>query len=207
MGIQDRDYYREHHRRQRESERMAGVQRLARAKSGRSGLLALLVWVGLVGVLYSAASAWLQPPKATLVVAPSGRTVVELRRARDGHYSVDGFVNGAPVRFMVDTGASITSLPRDLAKKAGVGRCVDQTFLTAAGAETGCVGRAASIEFAGLRFVDFEVAVMPRMQGTALLGMNMLSTMHMEQRGQVLRLAPADTSQGGFWRRVQRPMP
>jgi aspartyl protease family protein len=37
-----------------------------------------------------------------------------------GHFSATGTVNGLPVRFMVDTGASLVSLPSSVARQAGV---------------------------------------------------------------------------------------
>lgn len=52
------------------------------------------------------------------------QTVVEgritLPRAPDGHYYLDAQVNGAPVRFVVDTGASQVVLSREDAARAGI---------------------------------------------------------------------------------------
>lgn len=50
--------------------------------------------------------------------SPGGRVV--LTADGRGHFSATGMVNGLPVRFMVDTGASLVSLPRSVARKAGV---------------------------------------------------------------------------------------
>ena len=38
----------------------------------------------------------------------------------DGHYRVDGLVNGASVQFLIDTGASIVLLTPDDARRAGI---------------------------------------------------------------------------------------
>ena len=46
--------------------------------------------------------------------------VVELRRERDGHFHATLEVNGAPVRFIVDTGASDIVLARRDAERAGI---------------------------------------------------------------------------------------
>jgi aspartyl protease family protein len=45
---------------------------------------------------------------------------IELPRAKDGHYYVTLDINGAPVRFVVDTGASSMVLTRSAAEKAGL---------------------------------------------------------------------------------------
>lgn len=52
------------------------------------------------------------------VMASEGR--IALPRAQDGHYYVTLEVNGQPIRFMVDTGASGTVLTRADAEKAGL---------------------------------------------------------------------------------------
>ena len=58
----------------------------------------------------------LNPDQAA--VASDG--TVALRRAADGHFYANAEVNGTPVRFMVDTGASNLVLSRRDAGKAGI---------------------------------------------------------------------------------------
>ncbi|MGQ9686606.1 MAG: retropepsin-like aspartic protease family protein [Thiobacillaceae bacterium] len=55
---------------------------------------------------------------ADAATAPDGRVV--LTADGRGHFSATGTVNGLPVRFMVDTGASLVSLPSSIARQAGV---------------------------------------------------------------------------------------
>ena len=52
------------------------------------------------------------------VDARAGR--IALPQAADGHYYVTAEVNGAPIRFVVDTGATGLVLSRDDARKAGI---------------------------------------------------------------------------------------
>lgn len=72
-----------------------------------------LIVVGFAGALASALS-----PASVMhqTAASSG----ELWRAADGLFYVDALVNGAPVRFLVDTGASTIVLTRADARRAGV---------------------------------------------------------------------------------------
>ena len=44
----------------------------------------------------------------------------ELVRSPDGHFYADATVNGAQVRFMIDTGASFVALTREDAQRAGI---------------------------------------------------------------------------------------
>ena len=45
---------------------------------------------------------------------------IELRRQDDGHYWIMVDINGKPVRFMVDSGATVTAINATTAKEAGV---------------------------------------------------------------------------------------
>ncbi len=61
------------------------------------------------------------PPALTVLRPPSNRTLV-YRADRRGHFSLTATVNGAPTRFVVDTGASLVALTLDDARAAGIGR-------------------------------------------------------------------------------------
>ena len=47
-------------------------------------------------------------------------TTLRLKRAEDGHYWVRASINGTPIRFMVDSGATTTTLSPAAAKSAGL---------------------------------------------------------------------------------------
>ena len=53
-----------------------------------------------------------------VVMVEAGR--IEIPRADDGHYYLSATVNGAPLRFVVDTGATEIVLSRDDARAAGI---------------------------------------------------------------------------------------
>jgi aspartyl protease family protein len=61
------------------------------------------------------------PPALTVLRPSSNRTLV-YRADRRGHFSLTATVNGAPTRFVVDTGASLVALTLDDARAAGIGR-------------------------------------------------------------------------------------
>ena len=52
--------------------------------------------------------------------SPSGSADVVIARSGDRHYYADATVNGAPVRFMIDTGASETALTEADARNIGI---------------------------------------------------------------------------------------
>lgn len=118
--------------------------------------------------------------------------VLELHRQANGGFYVDGAVNQVPANYQIDTGASMTSIPQDIASRAGIYECKPQTFETANGAVSGCVATARELVFGNFRFQGFQVAVMPNMKGV-LLGMNVLRHLRMENSGDLMRLSTGDS--------------
>jgi aspartyl protease family protein len=102
---------------------------------------------------------------------------IELRRARDGHFHAELEVNGEPVRFMVDTGASDIVLSLRDAERVGL----DAGSLVFAGralTANGPVGTAA-VRLGTVRFGDFTDTRVPASVSdgpldTSLLGMSYL---------------------------------
>jgi len=113
---------------------------------------------------------------------------LDLYRERNGNYLVSGSVSGYPVNFMVDTGASITSISSQTASVAGINGCRSAKFNTANGEVVACVATAPAITFGRFQLSNVDVAIMPNMTG-ALLGMNVLSQFKMEQRGSMMRIS------------------
>ena len=107
----------------------------------------------------------------------SGRTLV-LQADYHGQFVAHVGVNGAVIRALVDTGASLVALSAEDAVKAGVTvRSSDRRvrFTTANGVVEAPVVRLAAVELGGIVVRDVEAAVMPKgaMEGT-LLGMSFL---------------------------------
>ena len=87
-------------------------------------------WLLVGGIGYLAFNAFVSPKVA---VATSGSGTVVIERSHDQHFYVEGAINGYPVTFMVDTGATVVSVSEDLARKIGLGPGVPAIFDTAAG--------------------------------------------------------------------------
>ncbi|MFM9978925.1 MAG: TIGR02281 family clan AA aspartic protease [Sphingomonadaceae bacterium] len=80
-----------------------------------SGVFVLFLFRGEVGVVWDRAVAELGGTSAKAV----GNTY-RIPKSDDGHFWVRARVNGTPVRFMVDTGASVTALSDVSARAANV---------------------------------------------------------------------------------------
>lgn len=122
-------------------------------------------------------------------LAVAGGGFMELRQGVGGHYVVDGTVAGTPVRFMLDTGATITAVSADFAQRARLYSCRPTTSNTANGTTSACLARVAELSFGHFRMTDVDVLILPQMSGEALLGMNVLRHFGIEQRGGAMRIS------------------
>ena len=88
--------------------------------AGRGGqvLRQLLLWVVIFAGATLAADWYLHGTAPQQQVLDGGR--IEIPLGRDGHFHLTAEVNGQPVRFMVDTGASSIALGPEDARRIGL---------------------------------------------------------------------------------------
>ena len=105
---------------------------------------------------------------------------ITIRRQDDGHYWLQLDVNGKPVRFMIDSGATTTAVNADTARETGIE--VDTTgypvFLnTANGRVTAQRGVVQSLMIGSQEIGQHNVVVSESFGDTNVLGMNFLDSM------------------------------
>jgi aspartyl protease family protein len=98
--------------------------------------------------------------------------------AIDGHFWVVGRLNGERVRFLVDSGATMTTVDRDTALKAGVAVSPerDQFVRTGNGIIRVSSGRAARLRIGGIERQDVGLQIADN-DDLNVLGMNFLSSL------------------------------
>lgn len=95
-----------------------------------------------------------------------------------GHFFIDAMVNGVPVRFMVDTGATLVALTPDDALAAGIAHSslrFSETVDTANGAAKVARTSLREIRLGQLSVEEVPAVVMERPMPVSLLGMSFLS--------------------------------
>jgi aspartyl protease family protein len=116
---------------------------------------------------------------------------VVLKRNRFGHYVTSGTVNGQPVEFLLDTGASDVAIPAQLANRLGLKRGNPVQYQTANGNVTAYRTTIDSVSIGPMVVNNVPASINPGMQDMEiLLGMSVLKHIEFTQRGDTLILRP-----------------
>ncbi len=141
-----------------------------------------LTLAGVQVSLFSAtpeATALTARPDSLDPMSESGATAgpLQIKRAESGLFYVNGAVNDVPVRFAVDTGATVVVLNAADAKRIGLAARQDSgtRIRTAAGYSRMQWQRGLKLSVEGKSLGKIDIAVMPDGPETSLLGLNALS--------------------------------
>lgn len=116
-----------------------------------------------------------------------GSKTITLQRNRAGHYLTSGTINGQPVEFMLDTGASDVSIPGNIAKRIGLKRGSPRFYETANGTIKAYSTMLDRVGIGELELRQIRGSINPHMGGeTILLGMSVLKQLEFTQRGDTL---------------------
>ncbi|APE30494.1 peptidase aspartic, CHP02281 [Halomonas aestuarii] len=162
----------------------------------RAGLgMMLLFWV-----LFLGGGAWWfhgyleaqRNPNAHLASVTGAQGPVVLERNRSGHFVATGRINGQPVEFLLDTGATYVAVSAELAERLGLERAGSAWFNTANGRVKGALTTLDEVSLGGYEARDVRGSISPGLTGeAALLGMSFLGRFDIEIRGEQMMLRPA----------------
>lgn len=127
------------------------------------------------------------PDVKTYVVGD--RKEVVLERNKYGHYVANGAINGQPVVFLVDTGASDVAIPEAVANRLGLEKGYAMQAQTANGITTAYSTRLDSVSLGDITLTDIRGSILSN-AGTdeILLGMAFLKHLELSQKGNELRI-------------------
>lgn len=167
---------------------LVGSAFFGRGVGARRGFGLVLIWIAIFGGiawLYSARKeigrriAGDPPPiyDTARTKPTSDGDKVSIAQSPDGHYWVSGTINGHAVRFLVDSGATVTALSGQTARDAGLNieSGPGVTMRTANGTTTAYRARVGSLAVGPVSLGDFPVVVSDSFGDMNVLGMNFLS--------------------------------
>ncbi|WP_283189732.1 TIGR02281 family clan AA aspartic protease [Pseudomonas sp. PMCC200344] len=127
----------------------------------------------------------------TVVSSEQGEGFIEVKLASNtqGHFVASGQINGQPVDFMLDTGATDVSIPAEMAERLKLEKGFGVTLSTANGRTQGYRTRIDRLQLGDIVLRDVRALVVPGLDGKqVLLGMSALNKLEFTQRGGTMLL-------------------
>jgi len=129
-------------------------------------------------------------PNADPVVRSDGAggSEVVLERNAQGHYVASGRINGLPVVFLLDTGATDVAIPEALADRLRLQRHSGGISQTANGPVAVWLTRLDEVSLGSIKLNDIRASILPSMPAGSpvLLGMSFLKKLEFTQRDRQL---------------------
>ncbi|MFT4825212.1 MAG: aspartyl protease family protein [Halioglobus sp.] len=173
------------------------TERPAKKDTGISTAMTVLAWISFMALLGFYFSDLLDNQNnpnqnlSTQYTAGQFREVT-LQRNRQGHYVTNGRLNGQPVVFMLDTGASGVAIPGPIARQLDIKRGTAHAVHTANGTGTAYATRLQSVSVGEIVLENVPASIVPGyVSGEVLLGMSFLKHVDFTQRGDTLILKQA----------------
>jgi len=117
--------------------------------------------------------------------------VLVLKQNASNHYVTAATINDKPLVFVVDTGASMVSLPESIAHQADIYCDQKVVVQTANGTTEGCTAKMKHLQFGPFSIQDVPVMINPHLD-QPLLGMNVLQLFKLSQEKGELHISTQD---------------
>ena len=126
-------------------------------------------------------------------VNEDGRVMVVLQRERNGHYRAEGKINGLPLVFLIDTGATDVAIAERTARTMGLKFGPRIKIMTAAGPALAWATRLERVSLGKLELNNVRATITPGLGDEALLGMSFLKHFSLRQEGEKLIIESSGT--------------
>jgi clan AA aspartic protease (TIGR02281 family) len=129
-------------------------------------------------------------------ICDGDKCTITISKQKDGHFYIVGLINNQKVRFLIDTGATISTISQKTANALGIHGSKSAISETAGGKVTVSIAENIPIVIAGLPPIKINVSVSPSLDGDiALLGQNYLQRFKVAIEGRSMMLSAAALSQ------------
>ncbi len=144
-----------------------------------------MIWLaslGLLAGLYALFSTLEQDGGTVISVDAGGSAMIVLEQDRNGHYQVEGLINGQAVNFLVDTGATDVAVPESMARALGLDFGPRVQVMTAAGPSKAWMTRLNQVSIGGISRRDVRATITSGEFNGVLLGMSFLRHYSLRQQ-------------------------
>lgn len=172
---------------------MTDQQERAPGKQLGQGMLATCFVLGLAGLAFifdGMLDRQYNPNQSpTSYENEQGLREVILRQNNQGHYVAGGTINGEPVTFLLDTGATDVAIPENIAARTGLAAGRRTQAATANGIINVSATSIEELKIGNISLQNVSASIASNMPGeTILLGMSALRQVEFSQRGRTLTL-------------------
>ncbi|WP_410498294.1 TIGR02281 family clan AA aspartic protease [Chitinibacter sp. S2-10] len=159
----------------------------------RSTSSIVILWLLVMAVIYWSFNTLVLQPQRTkaMQITVNATEQLRLKRSRDGHFRINGSLNGQAVVFLIDTGASSVTLEESLARQLKLPRGQSVNTQTANGMANAYLTTIDEMTLGGTQLNQVGAIVVPELGGTALLGMNVLQHFDIQINGNEMLIKPA----------------
>ena len=168
------------------------------AQQPHSGTSRWFAWVAVIGLIIGLTAfydALTQRSNGIIqVVSEDGHAMVVLQRSRSGHYLAEGKINGQPLVFLIDTGATDVAIAEKTARAMGLEFGPRIRIMTAAGPANAWATRLDRVSLGGLELNNVRATITPGLGDEVLLGMSFLKHFSLRQEGEKLIIESSRTS-------------
>lgn len=141
-----------------------------------------------------AVSSWTPNTKVTTPIKSTEKKIPEalvIKQGQGGHYYLNAEVNSHSLTFVVDTGATMVSLPRAIANSASLFCNEKAQVETANGVSNVCTTTITELKLGGFTLTNVPAMIVPNLS-QPLLGMNVLNFFNIEQKNNEMKLSEHD---------------
>jgi aspartyl protease family protein len=164
---------------------------MQQSKMGKTMLvIAWIIGLGMLTLLFDQQLASQFNPNSTPISAVNqGQQEVRLKQNRSGHYVTGGAINGQPVVFLLDTGATHVSVPMHLAEQLNLPKGRAFWVQTANGRVQVAQTQIDRLSIGDIQLNNVTANLNPGFkENEILLGMSALKQLEFSQKGQWLIL-------------------
>ena len=163
----------------------SGSEQKAGTRTGR-----WFAWVAVVGLMVGLTAFYQaltqRSSGITQVVNEDGRVMVVVERERSGPDLAEGKINGLPIVFLIDTGATDVAIAERTARAMGLEFGPPVRIMTAAGPARAWATRLDRVSLGSLELSNVRATIAPGLGKEALLGMSFLKHFSLRQEGETL---------------------